>query len=143
MLLQELFEAEIPETRYGYWITGEGEFIPVATEQHERVIKQHKPPGLGWATLTSLATQWGWIRVVFYDPVELSFDLMNPTEAALKSLIQLITEYRDEIMYVYFSVLKDPKKRSGVGTFDHYDFHGPRAAGQTLLFLRNYTTPRT
>lgn len=55
---EELTEAAIPQTDYGYWITDEGKIIPVGHEQHDEVSRANGGGPLGYAI------DKGWIRIV-------------------------------------------------------------------------------
>jgi hypothetical protein len=52
----------VPETSYGYWISPEGEIIPVPGYSHTTVIKQHTNHQLNSDT----GLEKGWLRCILY-----------------------------------------------------------------------------
>ncbi len=87
---EELTEAAIPQTDYGYWITDEGNIIPVGHEQHDKVSRENGGGPLGYAI------DKGWIRIVVeparqYVPLSVSiyfwcYRLNNRSFSALSRL---------------------------------------------------------
>ena len=97
-LTSPLYEAAITPTEYGYWITQNGEYIPVPIYMHANVLSNWRlennvqPDG----TLTGYdqAYNWGWIRVVGggHMEKEISSKYSEPSvrPRALKALFDLI-----------------------------------------------------
>jgi hypothetical protein len=89
---QQVAEGEIPPTRYGYWITDKGEFIPVRGQYHQMVADQYFPKGDGLNRLVR-AYRAGWIRVV-QEPRYLDLDIFPKAvrRLALYGALKLIKQ---------------------------------------------------
>lgn len=65
---QMVAEAEIPETDYGYWITHEGQMLPVSRQAHEpvaeRYLRAHPELGTTRDDAMTHVLDLGWIRII-------------------------------------------------------------------------------
>jgi len=105
MLLLELRNT-LPDTDYGYWITDQGQFIPVGTHKHSEVAIKHFQPEGGFRMTPEqamdIAEEKGWMRVIFrpHTPNVLKAqpsDATTPTGyRALSSLIKIFGKEVEE-----------------------------------------------
>lgn len=113
---QMVAEGEIPPTRYGYWITDQGEFIPVRAQFHQMVSDQYFPEGDGLNRIVR-AYKAGWVRVVM-EPRYLDFDLLPKSvrKRALQRMLLLMRETEKdtwpEPLKVMFDLLGTPRPRN-------------------------------
>jgi hypothetical protein len=80
---EDLFEAEIPQTEYGYWISPDGTMLAVPHERHEDVIRSVTKGEFD----TYRAIKSGWVRV--YCPKQILEVQLNPVLLSVKAFIAL------------------------------------------------------
>ncbi len=56
---EALFEAHIPPTSYGYWLTPEGEFLPVGYQAHTTALRTL----IGFGSTMMDAYRLNWVRI--------------------------------------------------------------------------------
>ncbi len=97
LLRGSITEGEIPPTRYGYWITDKGEFIPVRGQYHQMVADQYFPKGEGLNRMVR-AYRAGWIRVVL-EPRYLDLDIFPRAvrRLALYGALKLIKQVEQDM----------------------------------------------
>jgi hypothetical protein len=127
-LFEFLTESEIPPTIYGYWITDQGQIIPVGSMQHGFVARQHDFKGG-----TEDALEHGWIRIVCRDVIynrsrfyaEMVND--NSSRRAISSLRRLVT---------------DQPYDSYVASFVGIGYQSTDNAGEFMRVVQKYVAPR-
>ncbi len=92
MLLQELMEASVPPSEYGYWIDTMGAIYPVGDHGHESFVRQQ-----GFNSPTAMRRGWIRVTVVKAFQVEAMFTQVLPM-AKIK-LMQL-AKASDATMYI-------------------------------------------
>jgi hypothetical protein len=110
----KLFEDAIPATEYGYWITDQGEIIPVDYLDHWRVCREL---GISYSN----ASNNGWIRLVrtiANGVTELCIDYSAYalTNRALSSLRRIIRsgEYTQFVLEIHTNNRRDWVKHTRV-----------------------------
>lgn len=116
-----LIEFELPQTEYGYWITGEGEIIPVPMFGHDEKVEEY-----GFRSMDEV-WQKGWIRVVTGNAlnggtVEVEYDPKYSKPKALSKLyytVKTLGEYTNKFVF-------DHPQSLGI------DYAGPSGVRQAL-----------
>lgn len=112
MTLDDLFEAAIPATNYGYWIASDGTFYPVDHESHSSVLEKV------FKKLTSYKDAYtrGWVRIVKQDKrqwigVDLQRSSISPIVLSALSRFLRSESFQEVTMY-------DPETHEGKDCLD-------------------------
>lgn len=100
-IASRLHEATIPATRYGYWVTRDGEVLAVPTLRHSEIAVEN-----GIADSDSALKQ-GWIRIVARDdcrPGEFCVNFVQgfPSRRAVSSLRRLVSQIDADAYVLHF-----------------------------------------